>query len=147
MLRAIRQDPERTAFLGIDVARLRLAAFAIAGGIASLAGALQAPWVQIVTPDSGGYLMSTQPMLSTLLGGAAYYWGPVIGTMLFFVLDQLTRALAGLSETVTGGVLLLLVLLAPDGVLGMLARWRGARAEPQPTRRPLELARSEAEPP
>jgi hypothetical protein len=48
---------------------------------------------------------------------------------------------------VTGGVLLLLVLLAPDGVLGMLARWRGARAAPQPATRPLELARGEAEPP
>jgi branched-chain amino acid transport system permease protein len=144
MLRAIRQDPERTAFLGIDVARMRLASFVIAGALASLAGALQAPWVQIVTPDIGGYLMSTQPMLSTLLGGAAFFWGPVIGTILFFVLDQLTRSLAGLSETVTGGVLLLLVLLAPDGVLGMIGRWRGARLPPKAATPALALARGEA---
>ena len=126
-LRAVRQEPERTAFLGIDIGQMRLRAFVVSGAVASFAGALQAPWLQIVTPESASYLLSTQPMLSTLLGGASFYWGPVVGTILFFILDQLTRSLAGLSELVTGCVLLLLVMIAPDGVLGVFGRWRGGR--------------------
>lgn len=127
VLRAIRQDPERTSFLGLKVARFRLIAFTLSGFIATFAGALQAPWVQIVTPASASYLVSMQPMLSTLLGGASFYWGPVVGTVLFFILDQLTSSLAGLSEMFTGGLLLLLVMLAPDGVLGIVGRLRGRK--------------------
>ena len=138
VLRAIRQDPERTAFLGLNVRRYRLLSFAISGGVAALAGGLQAPWVQIVTPDAANYLVSMQPMLSTLLGGAAFFWGPVAGTVLFFVLERLTQTLAGLSELVTGGVLLAIVMLAPEGVLGILGRFRiGARANLKPTASPL----------
>ncbi|MBX3539368.1 MAG: ABC transporter permease [Chelatococcus sp.] len=129
MLRAVKQDPERTMFLGINVGRYRLTAFAISGAVATLAGALQAPWVQIVTPEAGNYLVSMQPMLSSLLGGAAFFWGPVVGTVLFFILAEATRALAGLSEIVTGGVLLLLVMLAPDGVLGIIGRFRSRKQE------------------
>lgn len=130
VLRAVKQDPERTSFLGINVARYRLLAFVLSGTVATVAGALQAPWVQIVTPEAANYLVSMQPMLSTLLGGAAFFWGPVVGTVLFFILEQATRSLAGLSEMVTGGVLLLLVMLAPDGVLGIIGRLRFRRRKP-----------------
>jgi branched-chain amino acid transport system permease protein len=137
VLRAIRQDAERTAFLGIRVARYRTAAFVISGAIATVAGALQAPWVQIVTPDSANYLVSMQPMLSSLLGGVSFFWGPVVGTAVFFAVDQLTRSLAGLSELVTGGILLVIVLAAPDGILGLLARSRALGRSAPPRVRPI----------
>lgn len=124
VLRAIRQDPERTSFVGVNVTRYRVIAFVISGTVATLAGALQAPLAQIVTPAVATYLVSIQPMLSSLLGGAAFFWGPVVGTMLFFILEQATHALAGLSEMLTGMILLVIVLLAPDGVLGIAGRLR-----------------------
>ena len=132
MLRAIRQDSERTSFLGINVRRMQLLSFTISGAVASFAGALQAPWVQIVTPESAGYVVSTQPMLATLLGGASFFWGPVVGSFLFSLIELGTRSLAGLSELVTGSILLLIVLCAPDGVLGLVSRLRTVRTAESP---------------
>ncbi len=53
VFRAIQQDPERSAFLGIPVQRYRLLSYAIASGIAGVAGALFGPWLQILTPGGG----------------------------------------------------------------------------------------------
>ena len=65
----VRIDPERAAFVGIDVWRQRVFAFTIAGAAASLAGGLAAPWAQIVAPDSVQWLHSAQPMLATPADG------------------------------------------------------------------------------
>jgi len=92
----------------------------ISGGVSAIAGSLYAPWAQIVTPESGHWIHSTQPMLAALLGGAQSFWGPVIGTILFSIINYLTRNLIGLSEVVIGVVLLVIVLAAPNGVFGLL---------------------------
>lgn len=128
VLLAMRQDPLRTEFLGVRLTRYRMAAFTISGGVASLAGGLQAPWSQIVTTDVANYLNSTQPMLNTLLGGVDFFWGPAVGAFLFSMLQFSLRMYPGLSELVTGLVLLGVVLAAPAGVLGLLSRFRFAGA-------------------
>ncbi|MET0429824.1 MAG: branched-chain amino acid ABC transporter permease, partial [Microvirga sp.] len=81
--RSIALDAERAAFVGIDVYRMRLLSFTISGGVAGICGGLSAPWVQIVTPDLSHWLHSAQPMLNTLLGGSAYFWGPAIGAFVY----------------------------------------------------------------
>jgi branched-chain amino acid transport system permease protein len=119
-LTAIRQDPERAAFLGIDVFRFRLAAFMISCGVAALSGALFAPWTRIVTLAEVGWLTSTQPILNSLLGGVGTFWGPVVGTFAYAALTYSTRTVVGLSEVLIGGSLLLIILLAPNGLLGLV---------------------------
>lgn len=129
VFRAIRQDPERIAFMGIDVHAHRLLAFTIGGTVAALAGALQAPWTQIVTPDLAHWHSSTNPILHTLLGGASSFFGPAVGAALFTLIGYATRNLVGVSELVTGGFLLAVVLLVPGGILGLLhLRPRGPAA-------------------
>lgn len=120
-LRAIRMDPDRTQFIGVNVAGYRLFAFVISGAVGSLTGALYAPWSQIVTPDLAHWIKSTQPILYTLLGGASSFWGPVVGALAFSVLEYSTRTLVGVSEIVTGVILLVVLLAAPDGLIGV---WR-----------------------
>jgi branched-chain amino acid transport system permease protein len=120
VFRCIRQDAERAAFIGINVAGYRLAAFMISGAVAALAGALFAPWTQIVTLADADLLASTQPMLSTLLGGAGTFWGPSIGAVLFIAITYATRTYVGLSELLVGGILLTVILLAPTGIVGLL---------------------------
>ena len=73
-MQAVRIDPERAAFVGIDVWRLRVVAFTLSGGFAALAGSLLAPWAQIVHPDYVNWLASAAA-LSTLLGGAGFFGG------------------------------------------------------------------------
>ncbi|WP_269932938.1 branched-chain amino acid ABC transporter permease [Aminobacter sp. HY435] len=117
-LRTIRLDVERAAFMGVDTHRYRLVAFTISGAIAACAGSLFAPWAQIVTPDIGNMMRSTQPILFTLLGGASSFWGPLIGAFLFSAIEFSTRTLVGIQEIITGGILLVVVLMFPTGVAG-----------------------------
>ena len=121
-LQTVRQDAERAAFMGTNVARYRLAAFVISGAVAAVAGALYAPWSRIVTVEEVNWLASAQPMLNTLLGGVGSFWGPVIGAGLFAAINYATRTLVGLSELIVGIGLLAIILLAPNGAVGL---WRG----------------------
>ncbi len=131
VLNALRQDPDRAAFIGLDVRRYRIAAFTISGAVAALAGAVTAPWTQIVSPESAGWLHSAQPMLNTLLGGSGSFWGPLVGSAVHAVLTYSTRTLAGVSELVSGAILLVVILIAPSGILGALGgRSRRAAAAP-----------------
>lgn len=120
-LQTVRQDAERAAFMGTNVARYRLAAFVISGAVAAVAGALYAPWSRIVTVEEVHWLASAQPMLNTLLGGVSSFWGPVIGAGLFATITYATRTLVGLSELIVGTGLLAIILLAPNGAVGL---WR-----------------------
>jgi branched-chain amino acid transport system permease protein len=122
--RAIREDADRARFIGIDVARYRVISFMISGGTAALAGALSAPWTRIVTLDQVNWLASTQPMLNSLLGGFTSFWGPVVGSFVFTSINYWTRNYPGLSEMLVGGVLVVIILIAPTGVLGILNKIR-----------------------
>lgn len=122
--RAIREDAERARFVGIDVARYRVISFMISGGTAALAGALSAPWTRIVTLDQVNWLASTQPILNSLLGGFTSFWGPVVGSIAFSGINYWTRPFPGLSEIIVGGVLVVVILVAPTGILGILGKLR-----------------------
>ncbi|TKT78387.1 branched-chain amino acid ABC transporter permease [Aquamicrobium sp. LC103] len=129
-MRAVRIDAERAAFVGIDVWRVRVIAFTISGAFAAVAGAMLAPWSQIITPDYVNWLQSAQPLFAALLGGAGFFWGPVVGVIGLSGINYLTRTFAGLSEVLVGASLILVVLVAPQGILGalkQLARRRGGR--------------------
>ena len=124
IFQTIRQDAERAAFIGTNVAAYRVAAFMISGGLAAIAGALFAPWTRIVTIDEVHWLMSIQPMLNTLLGGVGSFWGPIVGAVGFTVINYSTRSYVGLSEVVVGGILLVVILVAPNGIVGLFKQAR-----------------------
>ncbi|MES2533680.1 MAG: branched-chain amino acid ABC transporter permease [Pseudomonadota bacterium] len=129
-LQAVKQDPERAEFLGIPVRMHRLVIFVLAGATTAAAGALVAPWAQIVTPDLAHWSNSTNPILYTLLGGSAYFWGPVLGAVVLSAVFYLTRTLVGMSDMVTGLLLLIVVVSLPGGILGLLSRWTGKKGKP-----------------
>lgn len=124
LLAAIRQDAERLRFLGENVHRLRFVAFVVSGCIAGLAGGLYAPAAQLLTPELAHWSHSALPILFCLVGGAAYFWGPVVGAVLFIALEHATRNVVGLSELLIGAVLLAVVLAFPGGLIGGLIRVR-----------------------
>ncbi len=113
-----RHDIDRAGFVGINAFAVRVATFAISGAISGLAGALYAPWAQIVTPELAGMLKSTQPILFTLLGGIHSFWGPVIGAFSFMIIDYATRTLIGIQEIITGAILLAVILMFRSGIAG-----------------------------
>lgn len=127
LLQAIRQDPVRAAFLGARVQSWQLLAFTVSGVFAGFAGAVMAPWSQIVSPEMAHWSVSTMPVLYALLGGAKRFWGPAVGAILFGILEYATRNLYGLADFTSGLLLLIVVLAIPGGVLGLI----GARRSPK----------------
>ncbi|ASP20995.1 high-affinity branched-chain amino acid transport system permease protein LivH [Antarctobacter heliothermus] len=122
--RAVRDDADRARFVGIDVLRYRVYSFMISGGTAALAGALSAPLTRIVTLDQVNWLASTQPILNSLLGGFTSFWGPIVGSVAFSTINYWTRSFPGLSEMMVGGILVVVILVAPTGIVGMLGKLR-----------------------
>ena len=128
LMHAIKQEPMRTAFLGADVQTWRLIAFVISGAFAGLAGAVMAPWSQIVSPEIAHWSVSTQPILFALLGGTGVFWGPALGAILFGIVEYATRNLQGLADLTVGIMLLAVVLAIPGGILGLFSRMVSSRA-------------------
>ena len=123
-LAAIRQEPDRAAFLGVDVHRARLVAFTLSGVGAGFAGAMYAPLAQLLTPEVAHWSFSALPILFCLLGGTAIFWGPVAGVLVFLGLEHSTRNIIGLSEVVIGSTLLVVVLVIARALAGGMLRLR-----------------------
>ncbi|HUH59202.1 MAG TPA: branched-chain amino acid ABC transporter permease [Candidimonas sp.] len=125
ILRAIRQNPERVAFCGLDVRAYRLAAFTVAGAFAGLAGGMMAPFLRIASPELVHWSMSAEPVLMSILGGTGYFLGPFVGAGIFILLETWITSVTHAWMLVLGIILALMVMFFRRGVLGtFLDRWR-----------------------
>lgn len=124
-LKMIRDDPARAENLGIPIFRYRLAAFTMSGTVCGLAGCLYA-WVQsVASPDALFWTTSGTPVIVSLLGGAGFFFGPAVGAVLYtYAVDTLSQMTPAWIFYVGLGFLVV-VLLAPDGIVGGIQRlWR-----------------------
>lgn len=96
MLNAVRDNPERVEFVGYDTQKVRYIAFIIAGFFAGISGGLAALNFEIVTAEVVGAARSGAYLLFTFLGGATFFFGPIIGAILmvlaFVLLSEFTKA-------------------------------------------------------
>jgi branched-chain amino acid transport system permease protein len=96
MLNAVRDNPERVEFIGYDMQRVRYLAFMIAGFFAGHGWRLYAMNFEIVTAEVVGAGRSGAYLLFTFLGGATFFFGPIIGAVLmvlaFVLLSEFTKA-------------------------------------------------------
>ncbi|MEO7937430.1 MAG: branched-chain amino acid ABC transporter permease [Burkholderiaceae bacterium] len=121
LLNAVRDNPLRVGFLGFNPHMVRYLAFVIAGGFAGVSGGLAALQQEVVGPDMLGSQRAWFYLLFTVLGGTAYFAGPIAGAVLmvlaFAVFSEWTRAWLLYLGLGFGAV----VLLAPGGVAGLFA--------------------------
>ncbi|PLC54013.1 branched-chain amino acid ABC transporter permease [Pollutimonas nitritireducens] len=123
ILRAIRQNPERVAFCGLNVKSYRLAAFTISGAFAGLAGGLMAPFLRIASPELVHWSMSAEPVLMSILGGTGYFLGPYFGAAMFVLLETWITSMTHAWMLVLGIILALMVMFFRRGVLGTFLDW------------------------
>lgn len=120
-LNAARQSPGRVRTVGIDPKRLQLAAFVLSGAITGLAGALFADLNRFVSPSMLSWQMSGEIMIFVILGGAGRLFGPVAGAILFVALEHLLGGISDYWHVFLGILLLLVVLFARGGLIGIVA--------------------------
>jgi branched-chain amino acid transport system permease protein len=119
-LRAARDHELRCEAVGVDVRSLQLLAFGAAGLIAGFGGSIFAFLKGSVFPDYLSISMSVESLLMVLLGGLHRLAGAPVGAGLFKVLDTAVTLYTDYWQAVLGGVLLLVVLAFPRGVLGVV---------------------------
>jgi branched-chain amino acid transport system permease protein len=128
MLTAIRDNPERAAFIGLNVRAYQLAAFVVAGGFAGLAGALYGIFSRGVFADYVFWSKSAEVIIMTILGGMDYFWGPPVGALALVWLNQQITDYTQYWPFVLGILLLVLLFVFPGGIVGgLVAGFRLAR--------------------
>jgi branched-chain amino acid transport system permease protein len=120
MLNAVRDNPERVEFVGYNTQMVRYIAFVIAAFFAGISGGLAALNFEIVTAEVVGGARSGAYLLFTFLGGATFFFGPIIGAILmvlaFVLLSEFTKAWL----LYLGLIFLFMVMYAPGGVASLI---------------------------
>lgn len=131
ILTAIRENPERAEFVGVNVRRYQLAAFVVAGAFAGWAGALFGIFNRGVFPDFAYWSKSAEVLIMVILGGFGSFWGPAVGVAVLILLNQQITAYTQYWPFILGSILIVLLFVFPGGIVGALQagllRVRGRR--------------------
>jgi branched-chain amino acid transport system permease protein len=129
-LMAIRQNELAAEAAGINVRMWKMRALMLSGAMAGAAGGFYACILLVVTPEAVfGMLVSAQALVVALFGGVGTYWGPLIGAAILIPLSETLHAelgeiVPGIQGVVYGAAIILIMLLAPEGLFWSLRdRW------------------------
>ncbi|MES2101254.1 MAG: branched-chain amino acid ABC transporter permease [Pseudomonadota bacterium] len=120
MLNAVRDNPERVEFIGYNTQRVRYISFIIAGFFAGVAGGMYALNFEIATAEVVGAARSGAYLLFTFLGGATFFFGPIIGAALMVLALVLLSEITKAWLLYLGLVFLLMVMYAPGGIASLI---------------------------
>jgi branched-chain amino acid transport system permease protein len=146
-LEAVRDSELAAATMGVDVRAFKAAAFSVSSMYAGLGGALTALVFGRIVPESFGFVLSVEFLVMVVLGGLGSIWGAVAGALLVSMLPRVLDFYAGslplvaepgaegigpteMSRLLYGAAIVLVLLFAPRGLAGAVARLRRRRARP-----------------
>ena len=133
---AARDNPHAAIASGVSLVRLKMFAFVVSAAMAGLGGAFYAVQKTVLTTDDFTADFSVFFLLIVVVGGSGRLWGPVAGTLAFFLVPELLGALQSWRILVYGVALLVLMLFAPQGIVGQIEKvWRRRRAARAPAPR------------
>lgn len=128
ILTTIRDNPERAAFIGINVRAYQLASFVVAGAFAGFAGALYGIFSRGVFADYVFWSKSAEVIIMAILGGMDFFWGPPVGAFALVWLNQWITDWTQYWPFVLGSILLVLLFAFPGGIVGgIYALWTRLR--------------------
>jgi branched-chain amino acid transport system permease protein len=132
-LRTIRDNPVKAEALGIGVPRYRWYAFMISAVYAAVGGTLLGAPIGNVDPTLAYWTHSGNLVFMTLLGGFTHFFGPLLGAFVFIYLQDFVMSITSYWRLVFGAILALVVIFAPTGLMGLMARGRATTGLAQPT--------------
>ncbi len=120
--RAVSEDEDAAATLGINAGAYKLAAFGIGTALAGLAGGLYAFFTQFITADTFDFIFSVLLMAMVVIGGIGSTFGVVAAAVALTLLPEVIRFVNDYRLLVFGGLLVLVIRLAPGGIAGLTRR-------------------------
>lgn len=117
-LKAIRENPGKAAYVGVQIFRMRLAAFVISAVYGGIGGTILAVTTGLADPELVYWTHSGNLVFMAVLGGSGTFAGPVIGALAFVMLQDVVMSITQYWRFVMGGVLVLLVIFLPQGLSG-----------------------------
>jgi branched-chain amino acid transport system ATP-binding protein len=122
---AVRDSEIAARSIGLNPVIIKTAAFGLSAIFAGVAGGIFAPLMMFVAPDSFPFSQSILFLLAVIVGGAGWVLGPVFGAAVSVVLPEMLASLAEYRLLFFGGLLIVVLWLAPEGIIGSAARlWR-----------------------
>jgi branched-chain amino acid transport system permease protein len=118
--RAVGEDEGAAATLGINSGAYKLAAFGIGTALAGLAGGLYTFFTQFITADAFDFIFSVMLMAMVVIGGIGSTWGVVVAAIGLTLLPEAIRFVNDYRLLVFGGLLVLVIRLAPGGLAAMM---------------------------
>jgi branched-chain amino acid transport system permease protein len=139
-MRAIRDNADRTRFVGINVRKYMLINFVIAGMFAGLAGALWGPFNRSIAPDLCNWHQSGTPVFMTVIGGPFGFFGPMLGSVIYTFLMAFVTGFTEYWPLIIGLVIIFVVLFVPGGVLGFFeSKMKGLQSRRSKVPKPEEM--------
>lgn len=123
-LRGIRESESRMRALGCRTAAHKYAAFVLSALLASIAGVLYVHWNRFISPATANFVMSAEGVLMVILGGSGTIPGMFVGPAIILVIRNYLSGHVAQWMMLLGGVFIVTVLWAPDGIIGLLRRAR-----------------------
>ena len=117
ILDAVREDELSAASLGINPVYVKLTCFGAGAFLAAVAGSFYAHYLIHISPDQFGIVLSVFIVLYAVLGGTNNMWGPPIGAAIMTLIPEFVRGLEAWRPTAFGLIILVLLLIRPDGLL------------------------------
>jgi branched-chain amino acid transport system permease protein len=125
---SMRENSERTEFLGINIARYQLITFVIAAAFAGLAGAIWVPFYRSVAPSYLTWIKSGEPVMAAILGGPSLFFGPILGMFIMTFFHAWVLGFTVYWPVVMGALILAVIFFLPGGILGFIQeKWNQRR--------------------
>ena len=123
-MRAVKDSETASESIGINPLMVKAVAFMVSAAVVGLAGGLYAPQTGMITPHNFNFMQSILFVLAVTLGGAGSLVGPLLGAVVVGLLPEMLASLEEYRLLFFGAILLVVLWAAPDGVAGLLSRWR-----------------------
>lgn len=122
---AIRENAKRVDYLGFKVPNTKAVVYMVSAAFAGVAGALYGLFHNLVSADGAlGALVSFAPIINIMIGGIGSFFGPVLGTAIYQIIEELASRYIERVELVTGLLFVIIIMFAPMGVLGVFSALR-----------------------
>ena len=121
----IRDNAKRIDYLGYKVPQSKAVIYVISGMFAGVAGSVYGLFHNLVSADGSlGALVSFTPIMAAMIGGVGSFFGPIWGTAIFQILEEIVIRFTDRVELVTGAILIFVVMFAPQGLAGFVKMLR-----------------------